>query len=276
MSTRKREPRELFLHVFSRRSLFEPEFGRVIFDAISDEASAWNPRRWDVYDPVRRLWDPARIDEVWKEWELICLSREPGVARIEIKKRWERGRSHGQVRIEAAPSSVDPAGAVRLLERISRAVDADFAYLHLAVPEDQGQLFGATTGMEGEARLSVPAWILQAYLPGIFWGTVLGPPYTRLFGAERVRTVPAHTVREVGPDRWYIQLTPLPQDNRTHHAMVARAREKVVSYLGAADAFWRPGMGRPVMGQNGRPVVPGRAPSFEDLYLEESLEEAPR
>ena len=83
---------------------------------------------------------------------------------------------------------------------------------------------------------------------GASWGTVLGPPYLALIGADRVRMAPAVRVTELAPDRFYLQLTERPSDVDADPDGFAAAREWVISTW--ARTCLRPGQraGRAVPG----------------------------
>jgi hypothetical protein len=263
-----RARRDLFLKLFSRRSLHEPELGPSLFDAIAAAAPPWTPGRWDLAEPVRREWERGRLEEVWSNPSFTCLSAETGAAVINVRKRSKHGETHGDVWIAARADSVEPDAAVALFQRLTDLVDADYGFLHAFADEDVGQLFGAAR-YDGQPSADVRAWTLQFHLPGLYWANVFGPSYVDLLGEDTIRSTPAAAVSELGPRRWYVQLTPSLLDNQARRDEVVAAREAAMRHLGVG-AFWRPGMSRPIMPRTGRPRPPGRAPGFDDLRLETS------
>jgi hypothetical protein len=263
-----RARRDLFMKVFSRRSLNEPELGPAVFGAIEAAAPAWKPGRWDVAEPVRRPWEPEQLDEVWSHTSFTCVSAEPGAAVIDVRKRWKHGDTHGDLWIAARSASVEPDAAVTLFQRLAGLLDADYGFLHAFADEDVGQLFGAAR-YDGQPSADVRAWTLQFHLPGLYWASVFGPSYVEMLGEDTIRSTPAATVSELGPRSWYVQLTSSLLDNQARRDEVVAARGTAMRHLGVG-AFWRPGMSRPIMPRTGRPRPPGRAPSFDDLRLETS------
>jgi hypothetical protein len=66
---------------------------------------------------------------------------------------------------------------------------------------------------------------------------VFGLPYVELFGGpDRVRSAPAALVTELGPDRFYLQLTSDITDVVNDRAALTAARDAVKEHLGA-DCF---------------------------------------
>jgi hypothetical protein len=88
----------------------------------------------------------------------------------------------------------------------------------------------------------VPTVQLELCLPDLFWANVLGPPYTQMFGADRLATAPAHLVEEIAPGTFYLQLSERIEDIHEHPDQLDRARVEVKEHLGV-NAFWHPEAG---------------------------------
>lgn len=253
----------LYLQLLTRSSLKEPELGSTLFGLIEDFAPSWRPGRWGTAEPARAPWDPEQLARAWGHDHLRVESAESGAAVVEVEKRGGGIRSHGSVRVRASPGSVDAESATQLLRDLATRLDADYGHLHLASPEDVGELFGVL-GHGGHALVSIPDWSLHMFLPGVFWAMVLGPSYVEMFGTEALRGCPAYILEEMDRGHWYIQLTPALRDNVADRGAVVAARQAVMDHLGR-DAFWRRELGRPIYPRQGRPKPPGRAPTFDDL-----------
>jgi hypothetical protein len=253
----------LYLQFLTRSSLEDLDLGRALFDLLRQHAPRWLPEVWGTEEPARNPWDPDQLDRIWAEERLLFESAEPEAAVLEVRKRGRGLRTHGNVRVRARPDSVAPDSAVHLFRESAMRLDADYGHLHLAVPEDVGELYGVSEH-QGQVLFSVPDWSLQFFLPGVFWAMIFGPSYAQMFGTEAIRTCPAHVVEELEPGRWYLQLTPSLMDNLSDRESVVSARWEIMDHLGR-DAFWRPEYGRPIHPRQGRPKPPGRAPRFDDL-----------
>jgi hypothetical protein len=83
---------------------------------------------------------------------------------------------------------------------------------------------------------------MRRWLPQLFWATVVGPPFSDLLGADRLRTAPAAAVEEVAPGTFLLILADRAADVVGHPERVDGARRRIQAHLGE-DAFWDPGRG---------------------------------
>lgn len=253
------EPRPtLSLGLVARAGLTDVGAEHPMWEAIATEVPEWTPERWGPDERARQRWPPP--DAAAGE-----LRYASGDTRLRIDPR-EPGplSTHGAVHVAAGLEVEDPEGPSRLLRRLAVMLDADFGHVQVVTGEDAGALFDVFVASDGIVRATYAPWQLRFFLPGAYWGTILGPAYVELFGAERIATVPAHVVERLDDGHFYLQLTPRLDDTRRSPDEVRAARERVMEHLGR-DAFWQPGYGRPIM-RRGQPVrPPGRAPTFADL-----------
>jgi hypothetical protein len=84
--------------------------------------------------------------------------------------------------------------------------------------------------------------VLRHWLPDIFWATVFGPPYVRLFGKERLLAAPASVVEELGPETIYLQVSERVTDVLDDPDNIRSRRELIKTHLGI-DAFFVSGRG---------------------------------
>ena len=97
----------------------------------------------------------------------------------------------------------------------------------------------ASFGNEGfvGGRVSICTHVLRHWLPDIYWATVFGPDYIKLFGMEHLLSTPAYRVEEISDDVIFIQLTPDMNDPFNYFDEVMNAREKVKNHLGQECFF---------------------------------------
>jgi hypothetical protein len=93
--------------------------------------------------------------------------------------------------------------------------------------------------LKGIYHLTVSTHVLIRYIPDIYWGNVFGKPFIELFGRDRLMSAPAYSVREIGPDCIYLQLSPNIEDVVADYEAFDRAREIVKQHLNS-NAFFRP------------------------------------
>jgi hypothetical protein len=119
-------------------------------------------------------------------------------------------------------------------------LELSYGVLHLFHLDDLftgshgGHLFG---DVRGTPVFAVSERGLKECLPDLAWGNIFGPPYVELFGgADRMRSVPAPLVIELGPERFFLQLTDDISDVQHDRAALTAAREAAKEHLGA-DCF---------------------------------------
>lgn len=247
-----KEAKDLFLQVMGRDSLEGPGPWRALFEAIDEHAPRWTPVKWDQYEPLRRKW--AGADEACAAQGILARAAH-GQAELEMGRRASDYDAHASFELGAVGAGVATERVVPLLQRACSAMDADYGFLHLLHPPAWGQTRPRYVSYyNDEPWLLVPPWVLQLYLPGIYWATVLGPAYVDLFGEELLRSAPCHVAEEYEPGRFYLQMTPELGDCRDDYLTVVEAAEAVMDHLGR-DAFVDPDRYR----------EPGRAPDFRSL-----------
>jgi hypothetical protein len=234
---------DVFLEVLTRAQLRSPEEGRALMALLEEVAPDWLPGRWGHDEPLSRTYEgPSQIDELWAEDELLWRGRnakvQGWVAQPHARQRY------GLVHLGADSRTLDVAQAVTALERLGLAFEADYGFLHLVTPNDRR---GAAPGSveyvaDDEPSLFVAEHRLSRWLPDIYWGNLLGPPYVELFGRERILSAPAQQVEQVGPELFYLQLTERLEDLRDHWDDVAAVRDEVKRHLGE-NAFWNAALG---------------------------------
>ena len=230
----------VFVKLFTRSALTDPEDGRTLIRLISEHVPYWMPYRYGWSEPLRNVYDPDLFGEFWQNLQLELDWRN--------EKRTATGYATTRVNPYSTLSEIELAGQQNraldlaalagLVQACAEPLDLTYAVLHLFHPDDlnrgRGGLFAE---VQGTPVLAVSERGLRECLPDVAWGNVFGPPYTELFGgADRVRTAPAALVRELGPDRFYLQLTGDIRDVQDNRAALTAARDAVKQHLGP-DCF---------------------------------------
>ena len=233
---------DVFLEVITGSSLYPLEDGRELMRLLEELVPEWMPARWGHDEPLRRTYTPELLEEAWSD-ELMWKGAGARANGMIFRPRGPRER-YGAIVLAADSSDVDVSRAVALLERLGLAFDGVYGFFHRVTRRD---LVGAGPNSveylaSDEANLFVPEIQLRRWLPDLYWGNLLGPPYVELFGRERIESAPAYTVKQVGPDLYYLQLSERLEDLRDRWDEVDAVRAAVKQHLGA-NAFWDPALG---------------------------------
>ncbi|MDQ3916125.1 MAG: hypothetical protein M3323_12510 [Actinomycetota bacterium] len=255
-------PDNVALAVYGRAHLDDLVVWKKLLSAI-EAVPAFTPERWGDDEASMNMWDgvdraaPAAADA------LGFWGWTAGGGTVQVRDRQTRFDLHSWLEINAPVDAVQSADIVRAFGAFATALDANYGHLHLLYPPAWGDSNLRYVRRYGEAgaRLSIPPWILELYLPNVYWGSILGPDYVAMFGRDKIRTTPCAVVEELPGGRFFLQATGDLNDCRTSHDDYVDAARAAMDHLGP-DAFLDPRDYR----------RPGRTPDFS--YLRE--EDPPR
>jgi hypothetical protein len=189
------------------------------------------PDVFDAAEPVRMQFDqahPDRVaDTVW-EWgqkpcHLIWKRRKPKSWGA-LYPNFSPTPRHVRIHFDANVGEQSGSELVGLLKEWSCVLEADFAFLEAAAAASSNRSLFANTRE------------LLKSIPQLYWATIFGAPYVRLFGRERLEAVPAAVRTELAPNLFYVQLTERLQDVIERPEAVDAARQAAKEHLGL-DAF---------------------------------------
>jgi hypothetical protein len=243
------------IEIITSGALDEERWRRVL--RLQCQWSELTPQRYGEHEPIRKPFDIERLDEVVHEvWSssdspIDALYWKNGQSRLwGIIRRGFAMPGFGGVSVRnsgPAPRQQSRQQLVGFPHAIASRVCTVFGFVHqLAEPEIErwrGEA-GVVTGGDGSGGLMMMCtpMDLRRRVPDLFWGTVFGLPYVRLFGREKLLSSPAFLVKELAPSTVYVQLTESLEDMLTRFEHVDRVRQEVKRHL-EVDAFWRPDSG---------------------------------
>jgi hypothetical protein len=149
--------------------------------------------------------------------------------------------THSNISFTVELEQVDQVALVACLKDMSVRTKADFALLDMLTDSYKDFAIDSGSAPYGE-RYMVVTHVLRHWLPDVFWATVFGPPYVRLFGKERLLSAPGYIVQELAPETVYVQLTERIADVAVSPARIQSRRELFKKHLGL-DAFFQSGRG---------------------------------
>ena len=232
----------VFVKLFSRNPLTDMAQGRTLVRLIGEHVPYWTPYRYGWSEPPRNVFDPDHFEDFWQIQFLLLWRNEKRTATGDAQTRVGPYSTLSDVELQGEQNrALDLAALAGLVQDCGEPIDLTYGALHLFHPDEVfdagrgGHMFGV---VQGTPILAVTERGLKQCLPDLAWGNVFGPPYVELFGgADRVRTTPAALVRELGPDRFYVQLTEDIRDVQDNREALAAARDAAKRHLGA-DCFY--------------------------------------
>jgi hypothetical protein len=243
----RRRRTDVTLHVaitspidLSRGDLYGP-----MLTAWAGAAPRLLPTHVGLWSPLRQpldVNDPEATISVWTSGSWLGRRSSPVTETHMMGGALSAGHSTLSVNVPRSANALASEGAA-LLRAWAGVVSVDHGFVHeLTTPERDLALASRRPDVGLTNRVTGAAFVfagftraLAAGLPPLYWQTVLGPPYRRLFGDDRIRSTPCHRVDEVG-DSLVLVLTPAPPTDASWPDFAA-ARAAAEQHLGR-DAFW--------------------------------------
>jgi len=221
---------EVGINILSPASLVSHQAGHEILRCLIDASPLLVPDKYDCCEPIRERFDKDDIDSALTYWERGFLWRRS-------KPRMQGGvwpalgvrPRHGWIILRVSNRSLEASILVRLLECWSTTLDADLSALHLNSPGEKD------LGYDGRL-LSLR---IRKSLGSLYWATVFGQPYIKLFGHDRLLSCPAYSIRELSNGSIFIQLTPSIFDIENDPDGFNKLRDEAKAHL-ECNAFYSP------------------------------------
>jgi len=219
------------------------------------------PDKFDFVEPVRMPFNKDNWGYLLKGWKVgtafMAKRKNP---KISISINSEKGKRpiHSYWAIKFQSGEVSIESLLNFLRHASEDLEAHFSCLALMAPAEVAfaRINGTISNLD-RARAKFGLFLysrkLQQLIPDIYWLTVFGAPYVKMFGRERLLSTPVFKAEAQG-EQVVLQLTPSIEDVRNATAY-EEVKKRVKAHLGE-DAFFMPGKPED---------FPYRHPSHEDF-----------
>ncbi|WP_234775668.1 hypothetical protein [Paraburkholderia tropica] len=208
------------------------------------------PEKWGWWEPLDKIFDPNEIDQLVPQQgkcETVYWRRHKSPkAEGSFSVRWHSKSpkvqdTHSNINLTLELGKVRQEALVSWLKTASVRARADLALVDVLSDEYRDFAIESASSQSGE-WVHVVSHVLRHWLPDVFWGTVFGIPYVKLFGKDRLLNAPVAIAEEIGDDMVYIQLTDKISDALTAPEFVQDRRANLKAHLGV-DAFYEHGRG---------------------------------
>jgi hypothetical protein len=213
--------KDTFIEVITRATLASLDEGRQLMALIEKTAPDWLPGKWGHWEPLRRDYEASQLEEAWSD-NLLWKGR---AARVDGSVWRPEGphRRYGIIHLTCDPSASLGDRAVHAAQDMALAFEGIYGFVHVLGKRTDGD----------PPHLFVSQFDLRGGLPDVYWGNLLGEPFVRLYGADRIASAPAYLVDQLGPELFWVQLTERLDDARSAPELVAEASAAVKEHLGA-------------------------------------------
>jgi hypothetical protein len=227
-----------YAELFTPSLLKEPDEGRALIEALTAHVPYWAPHRYGFSEPLRHTFTAERIEHFWSQqpyWRNAARTLNASVSvrtgPWDILSKVEMsGPFTPELKGDGLGTFLAECGA-------SPAVDLSYAMAQVFTEEESAAYYRDWFELP-----PIPKSVKKArqgtmpyFLRDLYWANLFGPPYTELFGIERLRTAPAAVARVTRPGYFYLQLT----DDIADRDGIAAARDRVKAHIGA-DCFHDP------------------------------------
>ncbi|HYV12690.1 MAG TPA: hypothetical protein VE980_17445 [Pyrinomonadaceae bacterium] len=184
----------VIVNILTPSRLVSKEEGKQFLEKWVALAPQYAPERYGGYEPVRSLFDPENIDAAVSDWDFSFLfTRRKPRMRGTIFMGDNRGTTHGWIKI-AFEYKPDLFSLLKqFFMEICTGFEAEFACMQLM------------PGKEEDLRITTHR--LRQGIPDLYWLTLFGKPYVKLFGRERILSSPNAIIEEPKPGMFSIQLS---------------------------------------------------------------------
>lgn len=240
-----------YAELFTPTQLTDPDEGRALIEALSAHMPYWMPHRYGYAEPPRHTFTPERVEHFWSQRPYFRNAARTLNGRVDIRVGPWDILSKIEMSGPFSPElKGDGLGAFLAACGAAPAVDITYAMAHVFTEEEYGAYyrdwFELSPARKEPNTKSGAQGTMPYFLRNLYWANLFGPPYTQLFGIERLRTAPAAVAREMRPGYFYLQLT----DDIADRDGIAAIRERVKAHIGS-DCFYDP-----------KATTPRRAPRF--------------
>jgi hypothetical protein len=218
--------------------LWRPEWLWRLGELLGAVSPGLAPR--GVYvGPRLRRWEPRHAVAGYADMRALVELARPDTSLV-LRGRTDPDQWHGTVTVAGPAAAAEQPGLLAALRVLALATSADYAHLHVLTAADLAAAPADVVRQSEHLAVTGGDGFGDSGLPYLWWGTLLGPPWTGLFDERHLAATPAAVVEPVAPGLWWLQLTGDVLDPVRAPAAVEAARQRVVDHLGP-DLFgtWR-------------------------------------
>jgi hypothetical protein len=218
----------------------------MILDLWASHIPEYLPDRYGNSEPIDRVFDLSKRDEILTHfrWPFLAVKEKPKVD-TSIWMRSPKKLLHSSWKLSFTFGQVNINHLILFLRAAAKALEADFCCLTMLTDSeiDFGRRNRTAWNLDKKATrffFSIHSQFLQQCLPDVYWTTIFGDPYVKMFGKDKLLSAPAHQVEALSDSLISIQMTESLESVKANPTAFVEAKMRLKSFLGD-DAFFRPG-----------------------------------
>lgn len=225
--------RDLIIKFFLSNLSGAKSDGREILQMVCDLLPELAPEFYNSCEPINKKFSSDKLEIVLEDWgnSFLWKRKKPSAfGMVTFGSAHPRRPFHTSLTLEAKSEIVDSKKLTHFIQEFSKTFHPDISLIHVFSKIGRGNR---------QPILNISSFVLKESLPNLYWATVFGAPYVRLFGKEQLLSTPAAVVKEVSENLVYIQLTGDVMDNHKQPELVEVLREVAKKHLNS-NAFFDP------------------------------------
>ncbi|WP_155634030.1 hypothetical protein [Burkholderia cepacia] len=233
------------LNIFSPLSLRQP---MDFLDAVRTYCNllpSMTPEKWGWWEPLDRKFDlveferliatMGRCDTIF--WKRSRQPKSEGTFLVRWNSKSKRLRdTHAKINLTVERRHVGQDDLINWLQVATVRSRGHLAFMDIITDAYRDFAIASESAPYGDGFL-LSTHVLRHWLPDVFWATVFGPPYVKLFGKERLLSAPVSIAKELAEDVVYLQLTDSIGDVVVDPFALRERRDGVKRHLNI-DAFF--------------------------------------
>lgn len=213
-----------------------------LFDVWNNYLPDFVPQKYGYGDVLRSRFNIEEVQEIIRDDTFtVRFGRKLPQMKGSLGYRFPgvRARRHADLSlsIQCASEFLDSAKIANFMKEAAIVTSADFGIAHVLnesdmVNAEQARVLSYSDLItRRKPFFLITTFDLQKYIPDIYWFTVLGPAYTRLFGSDRIGGSPGYRNTQIAPDTFGLQLTEKITDSIDNSEKFEMVRSAVKRHL---------------------------------------------
>ena len=236
----------VILEVLSPLPLTKREDGQGVLDLWKTHLPDLLPDFFGNWEPIDRPFDPQKIDAVlehWK-WPFLTIKKKPSVEAEVWMRKGAKQQLHATLFFKIETAAVAQARLLAFLKAASVRLKADFACIHLLTPAEleRGRKNKTVRPLDKTGKkltFFLASKDIQQRMPELYWASVFGDPYLKMFERDRLLSTPGFAVESLSNGAVLLQLTDKLADVAERPGVFDDARAQAKVHLGI-EAFFQP------------------------------------
>jgi hypothetical protein len=236
------EAERICIEILTPLSLRSPEDGEKVLHLWEKYLPEYLPDKFGNWEPIDQNFDLGKRDKILDHWQWPFLAEKQN-PKIDASIWMRKGTRplHAMWKLAFDFDGVDVSKLSCFLRAAAKDLEADFGCLTLFTQAeiDFGRQNRTAWNLDKRAtkfHFAVYSQFLQQCIPDIYWITVFGAPYVKMFGKEKLLSAPVHNAEALNNETVLLQLTPSLDDVRNASAF-GETKMRIKGFLGEEYFF---------------------------------------